>query len=376
MKIHVVSFQVPYPADYGGAIDVFYKLKAMREEGFDITLHTFIYGDRSEQPVLEEICSKVFYYPRETGWRKQFSLLPYIVNSRNYPDLLKNLCADEAPILFDGVHCCYLLTHPALAKRKKIVRMHNVEHEYYRQLARQAGCSWKALFYLVESWRLKRFEKRLNQADLVCAITKADKQKFDHIAVGTKVIHLPVFFDTTPLDTLTNDAPSSSVSYVLYQGNLAVEENMCIANFIVKEIAPRCPGVLFIIAGRRAKLAEVPVNVKVVSDPSDEELDRLIVDAHIHLLLTFQPTGIKLKLLNALTKGRGHIIANHDMLYGHSLGRFCVRADKPEEISDNIKYLINNTIDKEELQRRQAYLQKIKKAGISRLSLFQIGISF
>ncbi len=376
MKIHVVSFQVPYPADYGGAIDVFYKLKAMKEAGFDITLHTYIYGDRTEQPMLEEICSKVCYYPRTTGWRKQFSMLPYIVNSRNHPDLLKNLCADDAPILFEGVHCCYLLTHPALAKRKKIVRMHNVEHEYYRRLASQAGCSWKSLYYLVESWRLKRFERKLCQADLVCAITKADKLKLDSIAKGTEVIHLPVFFDTKPLDKLAIATQSSPLNYVLYQGNMAVEENMRIARFIVKEIAPRCPSVLFIIAGRKAQIQQIPENVKMVADPTDEELDELIRGARIHLLLTFQPTGIKLKLLNALTKGRGHIIANHDMLYGHSLGKFCTRADKPEEIGTAIKSLINNPIEKDEFERRLQYLQKIKKAGISRLSLFQIGISF
>ena len=370
MKIHVVSFQVPFPADYGGAIDVFYKLKAMKEAGFDITLHTFIYGNRTEQPVLGEICSKVYYYPRCTGWRKQFSMLPYIVNSRNHPDLLKNLCTDDAPILFEGVHCCYLLTHPALVGRKKIVRMHNVEHEYYRRLASQAGWNWKSLYYLVESWRLRRFERRLAQADLVCAITKADKQKFDHIAQGTEVIHLPVFFDTKPLEELATATQSSPLNYVLYQGNMAVEENMRIARFIVEEIAPRCPGALFIIAGRKAQMQKVAANVKVVADPTDEELDELIKGARIHLMLTFQPTGIKLKLLNSLTKGRGHIIANHDMLYGHSLGKFCTRADKTEEIEAAIKSLINSPIEKGEFERRLQYLQKIKKAGISRLSLF------
>ena len=27
--VHIVSFNVPYPADYGGVIDVFYKLKSL-----------------------------------------------------------------------------------------------------------------------------------------------------------------------------------------------------------------------------------------------------------------------------------------------------------------------------------------------------------
>ena len=29
-KIHVISFQVPYPPNYGGAIDVYYKLQSLK----------------------------------------------------------------------------------------------------------------------------------------------------------------------------------------------------------------------------------------------------------------------------------------------------------------------------------------------------------
>ena len=36
MKLHVVSFQVPFPPDYGGLIDVYYKLKALKEAGDEI----------------------------------------------------------------------------------------------------------------------------------------------------------------------------------------------------------------------------------------------------------------------------------------------------------------------------------------------------
>ena len=42
--LHIVSFDVPYPPDYGGAIDVYYKLKALHEEGIKIYLHCFEYG--------------------------------------------------------------------------------------------------------------------------------------------------------------------------------------------------------------------------------------------------------------------------------------------------------------------------------------------
>ena len=51
MKLHVVSFQVPFPPDYGGLIDVYYKLKALKEAGCSVVLHTYRY-EVAEQPDL------------------------------------------------------------------------------------------------------------------------------------------------------------------------------------------------------------------------------------------------------------------------------------------------------------------------------------
>ena len=80
MKLHVVSFQVPYPPDYGGLIDVYYKLKALKEAGCSVVLHTYRYG-MEEQPALLDVADDVHYYERFTGWRSMFSFLPYIVYS-------------------------------------------------------------------------------------------------------------------------------------------------------------------------------------------------------------------------------------------------------------------------------------------------------
>ena len=105
-KIHVISFQVPYPPNYGGAIDVYYKLQSLKEEGYYIILHTYQYRhDRYENELLS-IVNEVHYYIRKTNILSQFSLTPYIVNSRKDKTLLRNLQKDDAPILFEGLHTC------------------------------------------------------------------------------------------------------------------------------------------------------------------------------------------------------------------------------------------------------------------------------
>ena len=132
--LHVVCFDIPYPPNYGGAIDMFYKLVALSQIGIKIHLHCFKYG-RNESKKLKEICYEVKYYERNVAKSGLFNKLPYVVISRNSDLLPKHLLNDEYPILFEGLHTCFYLSHPGLKDRRKVVRTHNIEHEYYDNLA-------------------------------------------------------------------------------------------------------------------------------------------------------------------------------------------------------------------------------------------------
>ena len=56
-RLHVVSLQVPFPPDYGGVIDIYYKLKALKNMGYETWLHTFQY-DRSRAEQLNEVAAR------------------------------------------------------------------------------------------------------------------------------------------------------------------------------------------------------------------------------------------------------------------------------------------------------------------------------
>ena len=72
ISLHIVSFDIPFPANYGGVIDVFYKIRALHHAGVRIQLHCFEY-DRKRAPELENFCTSVHYYLRETGMRANVS---------------------------------------------------------------------------------------------------------------------------------------------------------------------------------------------------------------------------------------------------------------------------------------------------------------
>ena len=135
--VNIVSFNIPYPPNYGGVIDVFFKIKALSDAGFKVYLHTFIY-DRTPSEELKRYCKKIYYYKRNTGIIYNFSLLPYIVYSRKKKELLYNLNLNKYPIIFEGLHTCYYLGDISLKDRLCIYRESNIEHEYYDHLAIEA----------------------------------------------------------------------------------------------------------------------------------------------------------------------------------------------------------------------------------------------
>ena len=77
--LHIVCFDVPFPANYGGAIDVFHTIRCLHAAGFKLILHCFEYGSRQKTDVLNQYSEKIYYYPRQTSFSKHLSLLPFNV---------------------------------------------------------------------------------------------------------------------------------------------------------------------------------------------------------------------------------------------------------------------------------------------------------
>lgn len=365
--IHIVCFQVPYPPVYGGLIDVYYKVKALHEQGIKVVLHTYLYGEADVQKALEDVTEKVFYYKRHTGITSLLSRLPYIVYSRRNRQLLENLLMDDAPILFEGLHTCYFLTHPALNGREKWVRLHNVEHDYYRGLATNTHSLWKKCFFRLEAFRLQQYEHVLQAANRLFPITPADTEYFSSRYSHPEVSYLPCFYK--PFSSLENDVLSNGkrrfiIPYTLYHGNLSVPENVEAVCRILRlshseELSNE---IRFVIAGHRpssdlVKQIGKSTRVTLIANPSEAEMEELIRHAHINLLLTNQSTGIKLKLLHALSGGCGHVLVNTPMLPDASFREVCQVADTEEELTKALNRLYSTPLSPDECHRRIQWLQ-------------------
>ena len=355
LNLHLIAFDVPYPPDYGGIVDVLYKLISLHNAGVKITYHCFYYsGHNKPTAVLEQYCEKIYYYRRKKSLLKILSgALPYTVSSRNNPELLENLQKDDAPIFFDGLQTCFYLDHPALAHRKKYVRANNIEHLYYNELAKVERKFMKRHYLRREARRLEQFEKNLTSAAAIFAVAKMDLAHFSKYA---QAIHVPPFFKT---DHAKYDVNKGGVTgpYILFQGNLGIRENELAAKFILNQVAPLVKHQV-VIAGKCPSAwlkneVAVTENARIFDTPTIIQMDALIQHAHINLLITFQQTGIKLKLLHALESGK-HVIINSLMDDAGIFAEMCHVKDRPEEIAKKINELMNVEFSEEEVKKRQA----------------------
>ncbi|MDL2281693.1 glycosyltransferase [Parabacteroides sp. OttesenSCG-928-G06] len=351
--IHVIAFNIPYPANYGGVIDVFYKVKALYDMGVGVILHCFEYG-REHAAELEALCEKVYYYKRRTGLLANLSLLPYNVNSRRDPQLLAHLLEDDYPILFEGLHTCYYINEPRLRNRIKIYRESNIEHDYYRMLAKATSKKIEKLFFTIESARFRRYEKVLRHANLMLVVSTTDTMQLRERFPDSRVVHMPSFH---PNEQLTVQPGKSD--FILYHGNLSVAENELAALYLIDNVFSRTQKQC-VIAGmdpspRLILAAARYANVNIVASPSADDMDKLIGEAQVQLLITFQDTGLKLKLLNSLFQGR-FVVVNKLMLSGSELDHLCVVADTPEEMVAACERLMKIPMTEEVIERRRSVL--------------------
>jgi len=361
--VHMISFNVPYPANYGGVIDVFYQLKALSNLNVKVILHCFEYGRKQAQE-LEQYCQKVYYYKRKTGLLNQLSRLPYIVYSRRSKILLNNLLKDNFPILFQGTHCCHLLNHQQFKSRVKIVRLHNVEWKYYQSLFLQEKNWIKKLYFKLESTKLKRFEEQLvvKYADHIFSIS-TNETSYLKTFNPKNLEYQPAFHSNEEIISKTGYG-----EYILYHGDLSVKDNENACLFLMDEIFSKLK-LKLVLAGLNPgplllnKVKHV-MNVEIKANLTNNEMESLIQNAHINILISFNNAGMKLKLLNALYKGR-HCLANQAIIENTGLEELCYIKDLPKDIIVKIQDLMNTEFTELEIQKRKELLYQTSFSNVT-----------
>lgn len=354
MYLHVVSFDIPYPANYGGVIVIYNQIKALHGLGVKVILHCYQYGSRKPMEELEKICHEVNYYPRSRSFWYQLSLLPFIMRTRQKNALLRRLRKDNYPILFEGMHTAVFVWHKRLRGRQKLVRMHNIEWKYYEGLSQLSTDVLEKIYYFIESLKLQRIEpKVVLHADEILTLSTTDQAYYRQFKANSH--YIPAFHPNKSVECLTGRG-----DYILFHGKLSVPDNERAAMWLINEVFAGID-IPLVVAGmepswRLRELIDRYDHVTLVDNPGESQMVDLIRNAHINLLISFQNAGIKLKLLNALFRGR-FCIVNDEMVSGMDLRSLCYVRNSASAIQQTVEALINVPFEPSRIEERKAVLE-------------------
>lgn len=355
--LHIVCLDVPWPADYGGAIDMMSRIMILKKLGISIHLHYFSYNERGTPNELNQFCESIYVYERKKGHQGFSFQLPYIISSRTNPELIANLKKDNFPILLEGIHCTGILNNIDLHQRKVVVRMHNDESVYYKELARAEPGFLKKLYFLNESRLLKKYNSRLPTECTYACISKEDAQTFRNHFHLPKVTFLPAF----PAWQSVNGEEGLG-NLCLYHGNLSVPENEEAAIWLLQKVFSKIK-VPFVIAGKSPskkleRQAHLCQHTCLVANPTGAEINDLIRKAHINILPSFNNniTGLRLKLLHVLFEGR-HCLVTPPMVEGIGLESACHVGTTANAFASIITQLRHQPFTQEEIILRKKLLR-------------------
>ena len=330
-SIQIIAFNNPYPANFGGAIDMFYKIKALHKLGIKVILHIF-YDVRGDVSGIKDFCEEIYLYKRNKGFFKHFSLKPFSTNSRTNKILIERLLASETPIFVESLRSCVLLESQVFLQ-KIAVRNHNIEYYYSWGLFESESNFIKKVAQLIEGYKQKHYEKTLNKADILFNISKYEQSYFQK-KYKPKSVFLPVFHGYESIKSKEGFG-----KYALYHGDLSTADNLKSALFLVDVF--KKTEIQFIIAG-----SELPKEIKIkIQDfqhisytkiNGRQHLHKLIENAHVNTLYSFQRSGTKLKVFTALFNGR-HCILNKNMIDDKQILDICEVADKEDDYRNALK---------------------------------------
>jgi glycosyltransferase involved in cell wall biosynthesis len=364
--VHIICLDAPSPPDYGGVFDLYYKIPALHKLGIKIILHYFDYKEGRSASGLEKFCEAIYSYKRSSFTGSLLSNQPFIVHSRINDALIKRLQEDNHPVIIEGIHCSGVIQH--LEKNRKVIlRLHNDEAAYYQHLAKWEPNVLRRLYLQREAKLLEQYQKQLPTHITVACVSNLDQQNFSRRYGFSNIHFIPCFI---PWQEIRSEEGKGD--YCLYHGNLEVSENIEAAKWLIENIFKDLT-IPLIIAGKGAAAMVMQYegpNVRFVDSPDDATLKELIANAHVHVLPSFNMTGVKLKLLHALFEGR-FCFTNNAGVLGSGLNNYVRSLDADATWVTAIDGAMNTPyseeLKKERQQIRSVYNNEVNAQKLSEL---------
>ncbi len=370
LEILVISLDVPFPDDYGGAKDIWARTSVLFRNGWSVDLvASYLDAGRKEaflQSSEAKLFRHMFLFPRLPLVKGLLSLDPYDLVSRrvghaDLRELLKAIGGKHYDlVVVEGFHS--MLTFDSLrghvSYKRSVLRVLNIESEYYRHLYESEPNCVKACYYRMESAKYNRFCREYPFGEVYDAIFHISSAELNHpIFKGIEHQYfVPPFLDLG----IRHPGFDGRKDRFLYVGNLNLPDNRLavlqsyryLADLLVDTKAD------YRICGRSDRsdpLKELRRDKRVAFrfNVDSEGLMQEYNTAKIFVNFSANRSGVKLKLLDALSHGLP-ALSNENGCTGSGLEHLVINVDEEprEAVRDRVRELLTD---------EQAWLEHSKR---------------
>lgn len=333
--LHFVSMDTPFPPSYGGVIDVFFKLQAFHQLGVKVYLHVFGFKENKESG-LEKYAEKVYYYPIKQNPFLVFNKSPFSVCSRNGNKLFENITKIDAPIFFESLKTTDIIRKFNLSNQKKYLRLHNIEQNYFEGLALSETNIFKRVMYYLEAKKYIKYEPIMSHFDQIFTLSNYEQ---DYIyQTFSKGKFIPVFHGNNTFFNLKGCG-----HYALYHGDLRAADNRRAVEFLIDVFNDIDYPLIIASSSKQAWVEDNIVgrkNIKFIYLEDFKHLLTLFKNAQMNISWSFQQSGTKLKVVNALFNSRYSII-NDNVIDDDHIRQLCIEVKNKKELIEQINLLKN-----------------------------------
>jgi polysaccharide biosynthesis protein PslH len=362
-NILIVCSQSPYPTFHGGAFDVFERIKGIRNLGHNIDL-VIVSKTNILQNHLDEIkkySDKVYLVKRENKISDLISLKPLQYNSRKK---IQNITFETTydKIILESEYLFSIINNKTLKYNKLIVRIHNNEFQYFKQLAKSTSNILKKLYYYSDAFKTKFLtESVLKKADKLWYIS--NKELSGSLYINKAIWMPPPINSTFKKNNKINNT-------LLFVGSLFMDNNVQGLDWFISNVHPilinKYENYKLIIVGGTGDLDKsLVINKyskydKVELYLNQQNIDSFYEQATAFINPMFFGSGVKLKSINAIVNGLP-LISTEIGAEGIGLieNKMFLKANNTDEFLNAVDFLFNiSHCDREMIiENAQKYLK-------------------
>ena len=360
MKVLHISNKPVYPVVDGGCLAMSGLLDCLNYLKYDIhhfcistQKHPFIASEYPENITIQNVAIDTRLHP--------FQALKNLISGKSYhlarfeDDHLKKALLEKIQltsfdlIIFDSLYSAVFINEiRAFTSAKCIIRTHNIEHKIWIEIAENTRNPLKKWYLSTLSKQLLKAEKIiLNSADGLLTITEDDRVGLESIGIKT-----PMKTISVPRETETYKTEYSANSFY-FIGSMNWEPNIDALNYLLHDIWPEIvktlPEAQLFLVGSYMDQSKTKPQHSVIVKGFVQNLDDFYLNEGILLCPIRLGSGIRIKVLEAMSKGVPLISSSKGMEGIHSPKDCCIITDDPHDFAQQAITLSTNSDQRKQL---------------------------